>query len=44
MMNTDTTVEFIARHLADTIKQLHPDSQVRVRAFEGVNKGAIAEA
>ena len=44
MMNTDTTVEFIARHLADTIKQQHPDSQVRVRAFEGVNKGAIAEA
>ena len=44
MMNTDTTVEFIARHLADTIKQQHPDSRVKVRAFEGVNKGAIAEA
>ncbi len=44
MMNTDTTVEFIARHLADTIKQQHPDSCVKVRAFEGVNKGAIANA
>lgn len=44
MMNTDTTVEFIARHLADTIKQQHPTSQVKVRAFEGVNKGAIAKA
>ncbi len=44
MMNTDTTVEFIARHLADTIKQQNPDSNVKVRAFEGVNKGAIAEA
>jgi len=44
MMNTDTTVEFIARHLADTIKQQHPDSRVKVRAFEGVNKGAIANA
>lgn len=44
MMNTDTTVEFIARHLADTIKQQHPDSRVKVRAFEGVNKGAIADA
>ena len=44
MMNTDTTDEFIARHLADTIKQQHPDSRVKVRAFEGVNKGAIANA
>lgn len=44
MMNTDTTVEFIARHLADTIKASHPQQHIRVKAFEGVNKGAIADA
>lgn len=43
-MNTDTTVEFIAQHLADAIKAEHPTQAVRVQAFEGVNKGAIASA
>lgn len=43
-MDTDTTVEFIAQHLANAIKQEHPDSTVTVQAFEGVNKGAIASA
>lgn len=44
LMNTDTTVEFIANHLAQAIKQQHPDSTVKAQAFEGVNKGAIAVA
>lgn len=42
LMDTDTTVEFIASHLAQKIKASHPDSDVSVQAFEGVNKGAIA--
>lgn len=41
LMNTDTTVELIASHLADQIKARHPQSNVTVRAFEGVNKGAM---
>lgn len=42
LMNTDTTVEFIADHLAAEIHQQHPQASVKVKAFEGVNKGAIA--
>ncbi len=41
-MKTDTTVEFIADHLAAEIHQQHPQASVKVKAFEGVNKGAIA--
>lgn len=45
LMDTDTTVEFIACHLAAQIKtELGGSKPVSVRAFEGVNKGAIAEA
>lgn len=43
-IDTETTVEQIAQHLACAIKQEHPDSDVQVRAFEGVGKGAIAVA
>jgi len=42
-MDTETTVELIACHLADQVKAAHPDQAVRVRAFEGVGKGAVAE-
>ncbi|WP_370293671.1 6-pyruvoyl tetrahydropterin synthase family protein [Thalassolituus sp.] len=41
MMSTDTTVELIADHLCKAVKARHPDRKVRVRAFEGVNKGAM---
>lgn len=41
LIDTDTTVELIANHLAHKIKARHPNSQVTVRAFEGVNKGAM---
>ena len=44
LMDSDTTVEYIACHLAQKIKSSHPQSEVRVRAFEGVNKGAVASA
>ena len=41
-LETDTTVELIAAYLADQLKASHPGDKVRVRAFEGVGKGAIA--
>lgn len=43
LMDTETTVELIACHLADQISAEYSDAVVRVRAFEGVGKGAIAE-
>jgi 6-pyruvoyl-tetrahydropterin synthase len=43
-IDTETTVEQIAQHLACAIKQEHPEAGVLVRAFEGVGKGAIAVA
>jgi 6-pyruvoyl-tetrahydropterin synthase len=42
LMNSDTTVELIAAHLADQIKAEYPDDTIRVKAYEGVGKGAIA--
>jgi len=41
MMSTDTTVELIAAHLCQAVHQRHPGKSVKVRAFEGVNKGAM---
>lgn len=42
LIESDSTVELIAAHLADQCKANHPDSEIRVRAYEGVGKGAIA--
>lgn len=42
IMEQDSTVELIAQHIADQLKEKHPKSEIEVRAFEGVNKGAIA--
>lgn len=42
MMNTDTTVEFIAAHIADQLKADFPSDTILVKAYEGVGKGAIA--
>ncbi len=38
---TDTTVEEIARHLAEQVAAQRPGQRVRVRAYEGVQKGAL---
>ncbi|RMF19100.1 MAG: 6-pyruvoyl tetrahydropterin reductase [Gammaproteobacteria bacterium] len=43
ILDSDTTVEHIADHIANALAGQHPDSHIRVRAFEGINKGAIAE-
>ncbi|OEY67134.1 6-pyruvoyl trahydropterin synthase family protein [Marinobacter sp. X15-166B] len=43
MLTTDTTVELIAAHIADECKAVYPNDRIRVKAYEGVGKGAIAE-
>ena len=42
MLDTDTTVELIAAHIAEKLKVDYPTDTIRVKAFEGVGKGAIA--
>ncbi len=44
LVDTDTTVELIARHLADSMAAETNQSRFYVRSFEGVGKGAIAKA
>ena len=43
IMPTDTTVELIADHIASTLKEQLPKSSIKVRAYEGIAKGAIVE-
>lgn len=43
LIDTDSTVELIAQHFAQATKTERPNSVIRVKAFEGINKGAIAE-
>lgn len=43
LVNTDTTVEYLAQHIARCLAQEQPGNHFRVKAFEGINKGAIAE-
>lgn len=42
LLPTDSTVECIAEWLADAARERRPGAAIRVRAFEGVNKGALA--
>lgn len=44
IMDTDTTVELIAQHIAHKLKKEMPSHTFTVKAFEGVGKGAIAQA
>ncbi|MCV6613533.1 MAG: 6-carboxytetrahydropterin synthase [Cellvibrionaceae bacterium] len=41
LLDTDTTVEWIAYFIATTLKAQHPDSAFMVKAFEGLGKGAV---
>lgn len=43
IIDTDTTVEYIAQHLANEIAAAYPADHIVVKAFEGIGKGAIAE-
>jgi 6-pyruvoyl-tetrahydropterin synthase len=44
LVDTDSTVENLAQHIADSLKRAEPDSSFRVLAFEGVDKGAVGTA
>lgn len=43
LIDTDSTVEFIAQHIATTIKAIYPNDRITVKAYEGLAKGAICE-
>lgn len=44
LIDTDSTVENIAAHIADRLKAEHPNDGFKVYAFEGVDKGAVGIA
>ena len=44
LIDTDSTIENIAQHVAQRLKAQHPDDRFKVYAYEGVDKGAIGIA
>lgn len=44
LIDTDSTVELIAKHIAQRCDEMHPKNHYRVNAYEGVGKGAIASS
>jgi 6-pyruvoyl-tetrahydropterin synthase len=43
LIESESTVENIAKHLAETIAKKESGKHIEVRAYEGIGKGAIAE-
>lgn len=43
VIDTDTTVELIAQHIAEELAKESPRDEFVVKAFEGIGKGAIVE-
>ncbi len=41
-IDVDSTVEHLAQHIATELHKMRPRSTFQVKAFEGVNKGAVA--
>jgi 6-pyruvoyl-tetrahydropterin synthase len=41
LIDTDSTIENLAQHIADELGEQQPDATFRVRAYEGIAKGAI---
>jgi 6-pyruvoyl-tetrahydropterin synthase len=44
LIDSDSTVENIAAHIAARLKTEHPEDRFRVYAYEGVDKGAVGVA
>ena len=42
LIDSDSTVELIAQHIASRCKEMNPSNHYRVNAYEGVGKGSIA--
>ncbi len=43
-INNDSTIENLAQHIADSLKQQHPGSAFEVFAYEGIGKGAVGRS
>jgi 6-pyruvoyl-tetrahydropterin synthase len=43
LIEDDSTIENLAQYVANALKTEHPDTDFRIKIFEGVNKGAISE-
>lgn len=41
LLDSDSTVEHIARHIAESLKQQEPSNHHTVKAYEGLGKGAV---
>lgn len=44
LIDNDSTVEHIAQHIARSLRRENPQNRYRVKAWEGIGKGAIATA
>ena len=43
LIDSDSTVENLAQHILDKLRAEYPDNGFKVRLFEGIGKGAVAE-
>lgn len=44
LIDSDSTIENLAQHVAATLKQDHPGSSFEVYAYEGIGKGAVGKS
>lgn len=44
LIDSESTVEHIAQHILENLQRNNPQSSFRVKAFEGISKGAIASS
>lgn len=42
LIETDSTIENLAEHIASELKNQYPDRQLTIHAYEGIGKGAVS--